>query len=245
IFVDVRADLLFNFGAPYLRRRPDGQAERLPSSNLDAPRDQPVTVEQVGQIYLVGVRFRPAGLAAILPMPVDSLLNHTLPPPDVLGTDARTLEARLYEADGLSAQKPLLDAYFLRRLAPSEAVRQVGGWLRLLEQPNAPSIGQLARLTGYSARTLDRRFRSVVGVPPKQYARIARFQRALGLLARPVPLTELALAAGFYDQSHLTREFRALAGQSPERARADLIGRMHDPAPNLVRFVQDADPSEA
>ena len=242
IFVDVRADILFNFGAAYVRESADGTATTLAASNVDAPRDQPVSVVQSGHVRLVGVRFRPGGLAAFVPMPVGHLLNLTADTGDVLGAVVRELESRLYDAPTAHAQKTLLDGFFLSRLSPPSKYALAQAVIGRLDTGDTTRIDQLAAEFGYSARTLDRIFIQVVGVPPKVYARIARFQRALALLTQPITLTEVALAAGYFDQPHLTREFRVLAGQTPERARADLFARLPDPAPNLVRFVQDPSP---
>lgn len=239
IFVDVRADILFNFGAAYVRESADGTVTTLAASNVDAPRDQPVSVVQSGHVRLVGVRFKPGGLAAFVPMPVGHLLNLTAETGDVLGAVVHELESRLYDAPTAAAQKILLDGFFLSRLSPPNKYTLAQAVIRRLDAGDTTRIDQLAGEFGYSARTLDRVFTQVVGVPPKVYARIARFQRALALLTQPIALTEVALAAGYFDQPHLTREFRALAGQTPERTRADLIARLPDPAPNLVRFVQD------
>ena len=86
---------------------------------------------------------------------------------------------------------------------------------------------------------MTERFRHQLGVSPKAYARLLRFEHARALLSqpeRPRTLADVAMEAGFYDQSHLTRDFVALAGMTPGAyaARAGL-------APE-VRFVQDVEP---
>lgn len=75
--------------------------------------------------------------------------------------------------------------------------------------------------TGYSHRRFIALFRDEVGLAPKQYARVRRLQRALALLSQtPRDLARIALAAGYADQSHWNREFRALTALSPGRYRA-------------------------
>jgi transcriptional regulator GlxA family with amidase domain len=88
--------------------------------------------------------------------------------------------------------------------------------------------------TGYSHRRFVALFRGAVGLPPKLYCRILRFQAALHLLATPppLPLAEVALAAGYSDQPHLNREFRELAGVSPGEYRAAApTSLLHVPLP--------------
>ena len=91
--------------------------------------------------------------------------------------------------------------------------------------------------TGWSRRHVTERFRRQLGVSPKAYARLlplrARQRAALGRSAPGRTLADVAMEAGYYDQSHLTRDFVALAGMTPGAYAADAA-----PAPE-VRFVQD------
>ena len=111
-------------------------------------------------------------------------------------------------------------------------------WLRrqLVGSNGRARVEPLMDETGWSRRHVTERFRRQLGVPPKAYARLLRFEHASSLLAdRPGgrSLAEVAIEAGYYDQSHLTREFVTLAGMSPGVYSAEL-----DLAPE-VRFVQD------
>jgi transcriptional regulator GlxA family with amidase domain len=69
------------------------------------------------------------------------------------------------------------------------------------------------------------RFREQLGPPPKTVARLVRFQRAVGSLARTrgYRLAEIAQACGYYDQAHLSRDFRELAGVSPSAFESSLL----------------------
>jgi len=135
------------------------------------------------------------------------------------GAEIQVLEAQLYDAKATpTVQWTLLDAFFLKHLRiPSiwQATRYVAE--RLQAEGGQLAIGTIGYEMGYSTRTLDRYFRDVYGYSPKWYGRLVRFQRATALLQQRTthPLADIALACGFYDQSHLTREFSDLAGISP------------------------------
>jgi transcriptional regulator GlxA family with amidase domain len=94
-------------------------------------------------------------------------------------------------------------------------------WRTLLATGGAMSVAELAQETGWSARHLDNRFRAEIGLTPKAAARVIRFDRARRMLMRrvsqggPPALADLAAAGGYYDQAHLAREFRGLAGCPP------------------------------
>ena len=85
-------------------------------------------------------------------------------------------------------------------------------------------VGALTGEVGWSARHLTNRFRTEVGLKPKETARVTRFDRARRRLAPGVRLADVAAAAGYFDQAHLAREFHAFAGCSPSRWMADEIG---------------------
>ncbi len=96
--------------------------------------------------------------------------------------------------------------------------------------------------TGWSRRRVTERFRRELGVSPKAYARLVRFEHASALLAEPRTdrtIADVAMAAGNYDQSHLTRDFVALAGMTPGTFAAS-AGAVPE-----VRFVQDAGPTSS
>jgi transcriptional regulator GlxA family with amidase domain len=81
----------------------------------------------------------------------------------------------------------------------------------------------LGRLSSLSPRELQRGFRRHVGISPKRLARILRFQEALRLSGL-VPWVEVALRCGYFDQAHLVRDFRELAGETPVNAVRELEG---------------------
>jgi len=95
-------------------------------------------------------------------------------------------------------------------------------WLRLLAAGGRCAVSGLAAEIGWSDRHLRGRFREETGLTPKAAARVIRFDRARRLLQRRAaaatalpPLADLAADCGYYDQAHLAREFRDLAGCPP------------------------------
>jgi AraC-like DNA-binding protein len=101
--------------------------------------------------------------------------------------------------------------------APPSAPAVEEAWARMLRSHGTVPVGRLVEETGWSRRHLTARFREQVGLPPKVFGRILRFQRAARDLARPdgPSLCEIALDCGYYDQAHLNRDFREFAGRTP------------------------------
>jgi AraC-like DNA-binding protein len=92
--------------------------------------------------------------------------------------------------------------------AAIHAIRRTHGALR---------IRDLARHLGISQDPLEKRFRAHVGTSPKQLASILRLQRAIAAIRAGSSLTRASIDAGYFDQSHFNREFRAMTGHSPTR----------------------------
>jgi AraC-like DNA-binding protein len=235
IYVDGQADILFNFGCAY-----DRCGIATPHGNLDGQRDYPVLIAQQGEINLIGVRFRPGGLAAFIRLPMHELANQVIDLHSALGGDGAALEYQLYDAADFDRQAALLDTFFLARLKPTEAHQLA---LRLAGQIAAAGgegpIQRLSAEAGYSIRTVDRLFRQYLGLKPRLYARIQRFQRVLRLLSggEPRSLTQIALMTGYYDQAHFTHDFIAFAGLTPTAFRESL--QKYEPNPQTVQFLQD------
>ncbi len=244
VFVDGKADILFNFGVAYTRRRLDvsNLTENLPLSNLDAQRIYPVAIHQQGQVNLISVRFRPGGLAAFLAMPAHELTDSTLSIVDGLGREGDELESRLFdERTEPQQQVAVLDSFFLRHLTDL-STQSIARYIACLieEQDGQIAIAQISQEMGYSIRSIDRFFRDVYGYSPKFYARVVRFQRALSLMIQnpDSSLLDIAHQCGYYDQSHFNKEFADFTGDSPENYRTFLIAKAATPSPNLSNFYK-------
>jgi len=243
IFVDGRADIVFNFGCAYERRYliESAKAESLGFSNLDAQREYPMAIAQDGMVDLMGVRFKPGGLGAFLPMALHEISNQTIEFKLAFGSVGAELEGRLFDSTNDPARRiALLDEFFLRRLmitSPFEFARYIAGYIEA--SLGAMSMKQVSSEVGYSIRSVDRTFRHCFGVSPKFYARVIRFQRVMKMLSGDrADLAEITFACGYYDQSHFTHEFMGFTGQPPTQYRTFLLERAAAPPPNFVQFLQ-------
>jgi AraC-like DNA-binding protein len=173
-------------------------------------------------VRIAAVRFRPGGAVPFLRVPAEELTDRTLPCADI---GARWLahpswsEATEPEAAVDSLQRLLLDRLASRDRRQPVVARAVAA----LFSREPPSIEALSRDVGWSRQHLARAFRVHVGVSPKQLARVARLQRAVASLQGGAGhgLADLALGLGYFDQAHMTRDFRALAAVTPIEAGAN------------------------
>ncbi|MFD5143039.1 helix-turn-helix domain-containing protein [Streptomyces sp. NPDC058401] len=123
----------------------------------------------------------------------------------------------LYGAADWPARFAVLDAVLGRSLllGSGPAPRVVDAWSRLSRSAGTVPIPELARAVGWCQSQLQRRFLEQIGVTPKTAARILRLERAMRLLSEGRPAAAVAIAGGYYDQAHLSREMKAMTGHPP------------------------------
>jgi AraC-like DNA-binding protein len=190
--------------------------------------DGATITEYSGEQRGIQVNLTPLGARRLLGLPMSELARRVVALGDVLGSArAAALVERLHDAPDWDARFGLLDAFLLERLeaAAPVAPELEHAWARLDATAGALPIARLAAEVGWSRRHLAARFTSEVGLPPKAVARILRFARVTDTLhARGGSgLAEIAYAAGYADQAHLNRDFRAFAGTTPTDYAARLL----------------------
>lgn len=169
----------------------------------------------------LGVRFRPGTAHRLFGISARHLRNQEVPLRDVWpGRRCLAWEAPTH-AQTLSAKLCAIDAVIHDQLATTDAepfIARAATWIA--RHPGRP-VAELAHLSGLSPRQIHRRFEETVGYGPKTLQRIMRLQRLLWLATQSrepsASLVGLSLAAGYADQSHMTREVMTLTGLSPRQ----------------------------
>ena len=185
----------------------------------------------------VQVELTPAGALSLLGE-VEPYNDRVVPIDEAFGQRGTRLVDQLADAGTWKARLDVLDESFATADVPS--LTPEVAWLRrrLIDSHGQARVEPLMDETGWSRRHVTEGFRRQLGITPKAYARLLRFQRATALLMEPETtgsLADVAMSAGYYDQSHLTRDFGALAGMTPGSYAADATEIPE------VRFLQDAE----
>jgi AraC-like DNA-binding protein len=192
---------------------------------VGGPRAEPYLREAVSPAVSVGAQLRAGAVERIFGVPAETLAGRHVALAELWGQDAGRVHSALLCARTAARRIELLTTVLERRAAAStprtavpSAVRRA---LMALDGSADVAIGALA--SGVSPRHFTDLFARSVGLTPKRFARVRRFQRALGHLTEAAPpsgLATIALAAGYADQAHFTREFVAFTGVSPSRYRS-------------------------
>ncbi|MGY0024145.1 helix-turn-helix domain-containing protein [Streptomyces sp. cg35] len=200
--------------------RPAGLRTTELSSVLSGLTTTPVLGEHDGRLSGVEVLLTPWAAFTIFRTPLHELTGWRVHP-DELGAlpaeEVAELSYSLGELTSWRARFRLLDETLGRWLesGPRCASGTVRAWYALTHSGGSVPVGRLADHVGWSVRHLENRFREQIGLSPKAASRVLRLQRARRLLCAGSTQAETAAACGYYDQAHLSGEFKALTGCTP------------------------------
>ena len=186
---------------------------------LCGPRTGYTVIDTACQRAVFGFHFKPGGLLPFLRMPLDELRDQELGLDCVWGRAADELRDRLLAATSAAAKFRAAEDWLAER-AVRGFERHPAVWFALRRigcDPNAYVAG-IVEETGIPWRRFGDLFRREVGVAPKAFARVQRFQsavRTIGGSTREVDWADVALRCGYYDQGHFIHDFRDFSGLTP------------------------------
>jgi AraC-like DNA-binding protein len=198
-------------------------------------------VESPGTQAGIQLNLTPLGAHLLLGVRLDELTNRVVGLDELLGTEGDRLVEQLYEAPGREQRFEILDRALVRRLESARPASPdvAWAWRRLIRSQGRLPIGSLCEELGCSRKHMLRRFNEQIGVAPKTYARVLRFQRAVHMLGHSdgaswvderehgigdrMSRAQIALECGYFDQAHMNRDFREFAGVSPGELAASLL----------------------
>ncbi|HEY1340301.1 MAG TPA: helix-turn-helix transcriptional regulator [Bryobacteraceae bacterium] len=178
-----------------------------------------IVIDTAEQQWVMGAEFKAGAANALLGLSADELAGQHTPLEDHWRGRGRVLRERLLEGRTTGDRLIILERALLDALYPAielhPAVQYALG--EFGRGPHVRTIAEVTARTGFSARRFIQVFRREVGLTPKLFCRVRRFQRAVQLARKgePVEWTEVALACGYFDQAHFIHDFRAFSGISP------------------------------
>lgn len=236
----------FHFGAIGVRRRlmvPDGVVKLMlgfgePLSVVDpfdrarcghgtslanGVRTTAAIGEHTGLISGVSVLLTPLAAYRFFGVPLSEWTNLSVCPSDLGRADLTRLAARLAAVPDWKGRFALLDQVLQAglRTGPEHSPEVAWAWSVLERTAGRIRVEELAEATGWSRRHLERRFRLQTGLTPKGAAQVMRLQSALRLKEAGASWANAAAQAGYHDQPHFDRTFKAMTGHTPSRFRAD------------------------
>lgn len=208
--------VLINLGDPQMRT--DGRKTIYRRSWVSGAQPGPIELEIHGHYEAVGIAFRPGGAAPLFGFNLMELAGCVVELEEVWGMEARRLREQLGAEPDDVRKLQVLEAWLAWRYRDSELPQRVGfAAAQLARRDLTVGVGEIADALGVSPRHLVAEYARHTGLTPKYFARIRRLQAAIGRIgfAAAPEWAGVAAVCGYYDQSHLINEFKALAGVTP------------------------------
>jgi AraC-like DNA-binding protein len=188
-------------------------------ASVSGPRSEFSVIDTAEQKHVMGVHFKPGGGFPFFHLPASELRNLHVALEDVWGQAAADLRDQLLEAPTVEDKFRVLESCLLQQMAkPTEPHPAVAFALRHLHAgAHARTISDLTDQVGLSPTHFIHVFREEVGLAPKLFCRVRRFQKVLHLIGRErdIDWAGVALSCGYFDQSHFNHDFRAFSGINP------------------------------
>lgn len=168
---------------------------------------------------IFGVHFYPYAIPALFSMPASELTNQMLDLSTLLGHTGKQLEEQIFSASNMLERVAIISLFLAAKFEkdPNNDPNVMAAMHTINAQNGSINTMHLAKQCYLSQRQFERKFKEVSGFTPKSYAKIVRFEYAMNcFLYHPQPLTEIALACGYYDQAHFNHDFKTLSGYNPK-----------------------------
>ncbi|MEJ7770464.1 MAG: helix-turn-helix domain-containing protein [Geodermatophilaceae bacterium] len=172
------------------------------------------------------VGLTPVGAQRLLGLPMREVTGRVVPIGDAIGAIAAALREEILDVSDWPGRFAIVERFLIDRLAEAPGPPAALEWTlaRMHATGGNLDIGSLTDELGCSRRYLIAKFNDHVGVPPKLFARILRFQGACSLAASGTyGWSEIAERSGYYDHAHLIRDFQQFAGRTPANLSASAI----------------------
>jgi AraC-like DNA-binding protein len=194
---------------------------------VSGPRSSAIFLDTSRPLNILGIQFKDGAGARFLSVPPEALTNEFVPLGDV-ARGGSSLREQLLEIPDANARLDRAQQWLMVRClrnaaGPEPAVAWAVHELR--RQPTL-RVSVVADRIGRSSRWFADRFSRDIGLTPKVFSRLQRFQLALRRMHHGIDLVEVALASGYYDQAHFVHDFGTIAGMTPT---AYLAGRTDHP----------------
>lgn len=211
--------LIVNLGEPFLFGTDKNDLKVFTGSGLFGYLTRQLLVCSLYGAEALAVKFRMGRLTAFSKAPGIELTDTIVAIEDLWGVSGRDLVNMVYDTGSILETLQVLDEFLLKILSLHNPIeRRIDSALNeILKRKGQVHIRNLAEWTNLSRRQFERRFSKIIGLPPKRMCRIVRLAGIIPQLKAGVTYdwADLALAAGFSDQSHFIREWKYFTGSSP------------------------------
>lgn len=183
-------------------------------------RTEPITIPAGNKSEMMVISFKKGKAAPFFPFPMEEIADSVVDADLVWGTDFGLLREQVLSTPDISERFRIVEDFLIREFQSQMAVNPCIAYAigEMTSRPDAVSIARMNAQIGYSQKHFAEMFRRHVGVTPKAYLKIMRFQKAVTEIDRTSDPDwgQIALECGFYDQSHFINDFKHFSGFTPD-----------------------------
>lgn len=204
----------------------NGRPIDMPKVEVLGQITQPTRLTITKGTAMLIARIYPHANSLFFPNPISDFTNHSIDLADVFGEESNEFYYRLMETNSTEQKVKALDAFLVQRLKKNKTahhkviiIEQMCKHIRA--EGESFSIRTLSDQYGISERYIQKLFLDNVGITPKSFSNIHRFNKSLQLIqTASMPLTSIAYDCGYYDQAHFIKEFKKFTGLTPSAVRS-------------------------
>lgn len=215
----INAAIIIQLATPVDVRGPDSTWQSRPVAFAEGHFHKPFNLRFAGRFRLVGISFAPGTIHRFIRDSQAQINNRFVDLSDILGEAGRLLSERVHSISTFEEITAVFDEFLLAMpVAEMPSERRLHRAVRLaVRHPLSVSVKDLADAACLSPRQLERRFHDIVGMSPQYFCRVARFDHFVKRwnVKPTVRLASLAHECGYFDQSHLNRDFKWFTGETP------------------------------
>lgn len=215
--------LTFPIGCPQIifhRKSPLYIPELAASQNAFTISGQvnfPAHIQSDGNLDMIVAVFYPHTVGMFIGTPPSAFYNQEISGYDTENRQLNDIAARIFDSPSSGESVGILEQWLTARVKPTLNMRRIGSSIRELMRTPSVSVNVLADNACLSRKQFERVFREQVGMNPKEYARVVRFQKAMRMLqCGSRDYSYIAHHCGYADQSHFIRDFKAMSGHTPK-----------------------------
>jgi AraC-like DNA-binding protein len=169
---------------------------------------------------MILIVFKPHGVKSFFNFPITELLNENISLQDLAKNEAIELEDKLLNSDSNKQRIIHIENFLLKRFTQNNDFERVEHAIKIIKNSNGQIKSQdIAQEVCLGIKQFERNFSKYVGLNPKKYTSIVRFQNVLQMKRKfkNANMYQLAFDNGYYDQSHFNNDFKSLTGLTPKK----------------------------
>ena len=212
------ATMVFHYGSPSKFQKKNSSKYIEPNLVICGQQTNYYDLSLSGKTGMILIVFRPHGVKSFFNFPITELLNENLSLQDLINDEAIELEDKLFNSPNNKQRIAHLENFLIGRLIHNNEFERVEHAIRMIENSKGQIKAQnIASEVCLGIKQFERTFSKYVGINPKKFASIVRFQNVIEMNSKDKrSLSQIAVANGYYDQSHFIHDFKSLTGITPK-----------------------------